>query len=139
LLENQLLQLFLLFLKVNMSSKILDALEAIFPFDPDYESKRRWIARELMKENTDPEKNLINFHYTPAGPPFASKEEVLAEIKKAFVAIEKGDYEELKFNDSRKKEGQSNSKSAHSGPPRSKRIPTDVRQLVEDLNKRDQE
>ncbi len=81
-----------------LTQEDLDLLEEIFPTDPDYQEKRRWIAAELAKDAGD--RNLINFHYTPSGPPWASKEAVLAEIKKAKAAIERGDYKELDFNDS---------------------------------------
>lgn len=73
-------------------------MEELFPTDPDYQEKRRWIAAELAKDSGD--RNLINFHYTPSGPPWASKEEVLAEIRKAMDSIKRGDYKELDFNDS---------------------------------------
>ena len=81
-----------------LTKEDLDLMEKIFPTDPDYQEKRRWIAAELAKDSGD--RNLINFHYTPSGPPWASKEAILTEIRKAMDSIKRGDHKELNFNDS---------------------------------------
>lgn len=56
-------------------------LERLFPVDPEYEVKRAYIMQKLKEKY--PERDLINFHYTPGGPPFASKEKLWEELDKA--------------------------------------------------------
>lgn len=64
-----------------LDNEFRDKLEEFFPTDPEYGIKRTYIMKKLQEKY--PERNLVNFHYTPAGPPWASAEELWEEIDKA--------------------------------------------------------
>ena len=64
-----------------LNNELRDKLEELFPTDPEYGIKRAYIIQKLREKY--PERQLINFHYTPSGPPWATKEELWEEIDKA--------------------------------------------------------
>jgi hypothetical protein len=73
-----------------------EALDRLFPVDPEYGIKRAYIMQKLREKY--PERELLNFHFTPGGPPWATKEQLWEEIDKA----ESRRTEVLDFRDSRR-------------------------------------